>query len=951
MTRVFGFLKHRWVIAVLGLLAVALVIWLAGPLLAFAGREPLASPVSRLLAIGLVVLLWVLRRVLARFKAGRANEQLVKDMVGAQAPAPSETEVQSEEELAELGKRFDEALQVLKKARLGGAEGRQHLYQLPWYVIIGPPGSGKTTALAASGLHFPLGDRFGEQSKVRGVGGTRNCDWWFTDEAVLLDTAGRYTTQDSHQEVDRAAWLGFLGLLKKHRPRRPINGVLVAVSVADLLQQTETEREAHVRAIRRRIQELQEQLRVRFPVYVLFTKCDLVAGFVEFFEDLGREGRAQVWGVSFPRETLEDPNAAVASLGTEISALEERLNARLLARLQTERDLGRRDLIYAFPHQLALLKASVEGFVGEVFRATRFEDAPVLRGVYFTSGTQEGTPVDRLMGALARSFGLGRQALGSFSGPGRSYFITRLFRDVIFKEAALAGSNLRAEAQRAWLQRGAYAGAAALTLLAAAGWLTSYYRNLGYVDTVSTVARGTQTKLDALPPGERSLTTVLPILNAVRDVPGGYGARDAGAPVLMRLGLYQGDKLGSQATSAYRRLLGDLLLPVVVLRLEEQLRGGQGQPGAAHEGLKVYLMLGDRAHFDRDAVKAWVLLDWQQQLPRSMPAEQREQLQAHLDALLEALPDPLPFPLDGGLVAEARAPLAKVPLAGRIYARLKQGQYGKAVPGLRVADAAGRDAALVFVRKSGEPLSKGVPGLFTYAGYHEVFQKQALLAAKDLVQEGWVLSSEQAIPAQPEKLAQLVDDVRALYFKDYVSQWEALLADVDIVAFTGPKQAVEVLGILAGKDSPLKKLLVAVARETRLEHADASKKEGVAEAADALSAVKDRLARLLQTQPAGPTEPQAAPRGNPVDERFAPLHRLVEGEAGGPAPIDATLAQLDELYVQLNSIASALDRGGTALEAAGRQAGMGSAVGQVRAQAQRQPAPLNEWLQAVGSRP
>jgi type VI secretion system protein ImpL len=184
-----------------------------------------------------------------------------------------------------------------------------------------------------------------------------------------------------------------------------------------------------------------------------------------------------------------------------------------------------------------------------------------------------------------------------------------------------------------------------------------------------------------------------------------------------------------------------------------------------------------------------------------------------------------------------------------------------------------------------------------------------------------------------------------------VLQWEALLADVDIVAFTGPKQAVEVLGILAGKDSPLKKLLVAVARETRLEHADASKKEGVAEAADALSAVKDRLARLLQTQPAGPTEPQAAPRGNPVDERFAPLHRLVEGEAGGPAPIDATLAQLDELYVQLNSIASALDRGGTALEAAGRQAGMGGAVGQVRAQAQRQPAPLNEWLQAVGSRP
>jgi type VI secretion system protein ImpL len=129
---------------------------------------------------------------------------------------------------------------VLKKTRLGGKTGRgQYLYQLPWYIIIGPPGSGKTTALINSGLRFPLG-----AGKVRGVGGTRNCDWWFTDEAVLLDTAGRYTTQDSHEEVDRAAWRGFLDLLKKHRRRRPINGAFIAISLADLMQQREEEREA-----------------------------------------------------------------------------------------------------------------------------------------------------------------------------------------------------------------------------------------------------------------------------------------------------------------------------------------------------------------------------------------------------------------------------------------------------------------------------------------------------------------------------------------------------------------------------------------------------------------------------------------------------------------------------------------------------------------------------------
>ena len=119
--------------------------------------------------------------------------------------------------------------------------GRQYLYQLPWYMFIGAPGSGKTTALVNSGLRFPLAERFGTD-RIRGVGGTRNCDWWFTDEAVLIDTAGRYTTQESDRDADQAAWQGFLALLKKTRPRQPINGVLLTVSVPDLLAPTPASR-------------------------------------------------------------------------------------------------------------------------------------------------------------------------------------------------------------------------------------------------------------------------------------------------------------------------------------------------------------------------------------------------------------------------------------------------------------------------------------------------------------------------------------------------------------------------------------------------------------------------------------------------------------------------------------------------------------------------------------
>ena len=137
---------------------------------------------------------------------------------------------------------------------------------------------------------------------MRGVGGTRNCDWWFTDEAVFLDTAGRYTTQDSDAASDSAGWSEFLALLRKYRARRPINGVILTISAQDLLTQGDAGREAHVDAARRRLDELTRELRIQLPVYVMVTKCDLVAGFAEYFDDLTQEGRAQVWGVTFPYE-------------------------------------------------------------------------------------------------------------------------------------------------------------------------------------------------------------------------------------------------------------------------------------------------------------------------------------------------------------------------------------------------------------------------------------------------------------------------------------------------------------------------------------------------------------------------------------------------------------------------------------------------------------------------
>ena len=138
----------------------------------------------------------------------------------AAGPAADPSVAASAEEVAAMREKLTTALTLLKKA--SGSRG--YLYEQPWYAIIGPPGAGKTTALLNAGLKFPLAAEMG-QAAVAGVGGTRMCDWWFTEDAVLIDTAGRYTTQDSDAAVDKAGWDAFLGMLKRTRARQPLNGV------------------------------------------------------------------------------------------------------------------------------------------------------------------------------------------------------------------------------------------------------------------------------------------------------------------------------------------------------------------------------------------------------------------------------------------------------------------------------------------------------------------------------------------------------------------------------------------------------------------------------------------------------------------------------------------------------------------------------------------------------
>ncbi|MEP7243445.1 MAG: type VI secretion system membrane subunit TssM [Gammaproteobacteria bacterium] len=921
-------LKNRAVLVALGLVLVALLIWFAGPYIAFADYKPLQGAVARLVFILLMVIAYAAFVQLRQLRNANASRQLV-DEVSKQSDSDPSTSRLAAADTAQLRKRFEEAINTLKKSR---RKGLTSLYELPWYIIIGPPGSGKTTALVNSGLNFPLAQKFGREA-LRGVGGTRNCDWWFTDEAILLDTAGRYTTQDSDSRVDAAGWAAFLQLLVKYRRRRPINGVIVAMSASDLLTLNERDAERHAIAIRQRLDELSRNVRIDVPVYFLVTKADLVAGFSEFFDELGQEGRAQVWGSTFPIELTESGRAA-ESFGQEFDQLIERLQQRVLFRVEGERDPRRRIGAVAFPRQMAALKPLLDGLLKRVFSVSDFDHRFLLRGVYFTSGTQEGTPIDRMLGAVARTFGFTSAVATPPTGPGKAYFIERLLRNVIFQESGLAGANRKAEVQRVVLQSAAYVGCVVVLVLGIIALGVSYRANANYVEDVGVTVKalsGTEVGAGAL-----SAEFALDRLDSLRAVAAAAEKHKGDVPWRMRSGLYRGNSLGSAARDAYTRELNGVLPIVLSTRFAQQLRANAGSPDPLYEYLKGYLMLGEDEHRDGQYLRALGRVEWQRMLPEDTATARR--LGDHFDQLLEEKGRLRSVSVDAELVEQARATLRSASLAQLMYSRLKLSSLVDTGKAVRLDLAAGPGAPLIFVRRSGKPLTEPIPALYTRAAFDEFNSAGKLTLVRQFAEDAWVFG---AGPLDVVRSGALVHDVLEVYEQDYIRTWDAVLRDITLKPTLNPQQLADVLAVAAGPESPFKGLLVAVAKNTDLLAPKPASPGQLAQ-----NAVAGRTTQLQQLL-GGKTSNEAAP-GSRVSLHFAPIRELVGGGTGAPAPIDGVLASLGETQRRLQSIGSGLGET-SALDAISRS-GEVDALKSLQVAARQLPVPVGDMISQIGLR-
>ncbi|EJL6928382.1 type VI secretion system membrane subunit TssM [Vibrio alginolyticus] len=918
---------QRWFLGLIGVAACSIFIWVVGPLITIAGYEPLKSDFQRLVTILVLVLLWAIFNVTKQHKQKVKEDESIQTLL--EVDSQSDKEAASEIDL--MRERIEQAVKVVTKTH----KGKRSLYDLPWYVLIGPPGTGKTTVLKQSGLEFPLGDSLGSDS-IAGVGGTRHCDWWFANKAVLIDTAGRYTTQDSQEKVDSKAWHGFLGLLKKYRTQRPINGAIVTISLASVMSQTRTERSLHARAIKSRLQELKNQLGMQFPIYVLLTKMDLVAGFNEFFADLSKEEREELFGFMFPRE-VDDERGVISLFNKEFHGMLERLDARMLRILETEDDLDKRALIFEFPKQLRVLQANLDEFLAEIFAQNSFEEPALIRGVFMLSSVQEGLPVDKLMNESTNGLGLNRLALAKSQTGSHSYFVKNLFDKVIFKEQLLGTVNRHYQKQSGWMRRGVYIGCTTLLLGASALWFMSYKWNSQLIVDTNEQASHIDAMIGAQSLDfEADIVSAVETLDRLMTLPLGKQSDYGDADSVKRFGLYQGDKVSQAANNAYSDALTQYYAPLLLDSLVSEMESNQQHREYLYETLKTYLMLFNPDKYQQDEVLAWFNFYFERQYPGELNADLRRRLLQHTQYLLGN--DGQGFTYNTAAVTSAREVLTQMSLPERAYQRMKI-QFSKShVPSFRLTDVLGPKGLEQFERASGKPLSQGISGFYTYNGFHSIFQIQINRTVKSLMEENWVYGDD--LKAHEIDQDSAIQGVQSRYYQDYVNEWKTLIEDIQLKQAPSLELATEQARVLSGVERPIESLLRAIQKEVALSKVSLSENQKAAsEVAGKVAKVKfsntaDRLDMYLPEENGF----NVALPGKEVESHFSEILRLGEQD----------FDDIQQAMVNLRSYLSDLSSSGNNQKIAYKSILDGTVTQDVAASFARAkellPRPFNQWL-------
>lgn len=903
-------LNFRTLSVLVGVILLAALVWFFGALISIGSFQPLANKNVRLcVAIG-IILFWVVKFAIRQYRSAKRNAILVDKMESDQEPM-----LKNLTENSEMSRQFMEIDSVLRKHKfskdtpslLERFSNGQYLYQMPWYVVIGAAGSGKTSALKQSGLNFPLESTFG--SSITGLAGTRDCDWFLSEEAILLDTAGRLSLHDARNEQDAYDWKEFLGLLKKYRPKQPINGVIVTVSVEDLLN-SDVNIKQLAYELRKRINEMSIDFKINFPVYLMITKLDMLKGFNEFFKNLTDDQRRKSLGFELSDTSLsENSDIVIGYVLKKLNSMQDNINATMINVLSKLNELEDKNSAFSFSSEFSTISSHLVELFRELYKHSKFEEKISWRGIYFSSAKQEGQILDPVLSGLGNELGLRHRYIDQekvTNNTQKSFFLQDFFEDRVFKDLELASENKQWSKRNNFIYMASLVGIGVLTTSIIIAMFNSYSNNKDYLTYISGKSTDLKEKSQEVANKDDFLQHIQ-FANQIKELASSPKiATLNNPPISYQFGMYQAEDMQALVDDTYQRVLQENVMPLVSFEIYNILKQSSSRINSleSYNALKAYIMMFDKKYYDNNFIMNFMnqhfMLKHQQN-----DIQQQQQITKALEYLLSQQVLTPNIPYDANLVENKRMELAGVDMNSLILDAVYLNFDNEKITPVSIETMAGKQTKLVFYRDGGKP---AIDPIYTKQAYKEYILENLLIHSITFNQEEkWVLGEYASIQlSEMERLK----EVQNLYLERYEQTWKNYIDSIKLRQPKSTKEAVDMAKILSDQNSsPLANLIKGISENTKLNVA--INQENKDDINNFVKGLMDRagIGKLTSGENLQKYYSNLLEQNTKVDDAFAEYHNLTKKAEDQQTTIYSIIASIKDLYEYLDILNTAIEKG------------------------------------------
>jgi len=700
-------------------------------------------------------------------------------LVDLGSPSPFQYEDEKiQEGLLTMFNRFLGALHFLKKTTVTRHGKSLRLSNLPWYLLVGPAQTGKTTLLSNSHVNFVLQRHTPSQHD--------NCDWWVTRDATIIDVPGRYTSgaASQHKSNYGVLWTFFLRLIKKYRGNNGLNGLIIALPLSDIMHIDNKAFDHSLQNLCLRISEIQEYFSYQLPCQLVITQCDKLSGFTDYFNDLADDETTQAWGVQLT--DLEAQEKIEEAFVSRFHTLIKRLNQQLISRLHHERNSTARPAIKDFPLELERLKENT----AEIIKKLSANNLNItIHGVYLTSALQSVVIPEEL--AIEGQTTTHQTAI-LFQKPyaaSRSYFIKQFITHAI--------ANLRPEAPTApapvWKRRFSYAASIAAIGFAAFILGKDFERGIKKTYTMQNDIASYQLAIRQFNNPEEHLIKTLGLMDALQQsVDKTHFKFD-----IPHLFSFYSFKSQENATHAYQQALRVILLPEVKGYLENYLKMPVNKnTESVYAVLKAYLMLSDAAHLQPQFIANTI----QNITPNFVDGNEAIKLSAHIKAAFASNPQALL--LNSELIEKSRSYLSALPSLQLGFILLKNtGENNKKTP---VDFGFSSKENNTFASRN---VTNQISYMYTGKAFTEILAQDIQTVANETLNGNWVLGNLNSANKSLAETTDLTQQLQAMYITKYTAVWDALLSTIYLPTPSDLHQADAMINNLTSAHSSLVKIL------------------------------------------------------------------------------------------------------------------------------------------------